>query len=169
MKKLLLGGCLLLASVSTVVAQEKSLREFRQKYKGCAETTSIKLGGLSLRLAGWVMSFDKEDEDAKNVRALLKDIRKVKVHTIENLQNARISSEDVATLIGRLQDKDHFETLMEVRDKGSMVHILNKGKADELGHVVMLIEDANEFTMVNLETNLKITDINRLINQFASN
>lgn len=169
MKKLLLGGCLLLASVSTVVAQEKSLREFRQKYKGCAETTSIKLGGLSLRLAGWVMSFDKEDEDVNSVRALLKDIRRVKVHTIENLQNARISSQDVATLIGRLQDKDHFETLMEVRDKGSMVHILNKGKADELGHVVMLIEDTNEFTMVDLETNLKITDINRLINQFASN
>nr|WP_295870155.1 DUF4252 domain-containing protein [uncultured Chitinophaga sp.] len=169
MKKLLLGGCLLLASVSTVVAQEKSLREFRQKYKGCAETTSIKLGGMSLRLAGWVMSFDKEDEDVKNVRTLLKDLRKVKVHTIENLHGASISSDDVATLKRRLQDRDHFETLMEVRDKGSLVHIMNKGKDDELGHVVMLIQDTNEFTMVNLETNLKIADINRLINQFASN
>lgn len=169
MKKLLLGGCLLLASVSTILAQDKSLREFRNKYRGKADVISVKIGSFPLRMAGFVMSFSSDDEDVKTLRPILKDVRKIKVHTIENPQGANVTSEDVAALMHRLQTKDHFETLMEVRDKGNMVHILNKGKDDELGNVVMLIQEDNEFLMVNLETKLKMADINRLINQFASN
>ncbi|MBC9910164.1 DUF4252 domain-containing protein [Chitinophaga varians] len=169
MKKLLLGGCLLLASVSTVLAQDKSLREFRNKYRGKADVVSVKIGSFPLRLAGFVMSFSSGDEEVKKLRPILKDIRKIKVHTIENPHGANVSNEDVATLMQQLQTKDHLETLMEVRDKGTLVHILNKGKDDELGNVVMLVQEDNEFLIVNLQTKLKIADINRLINQFASN
>ncbi|MBC9933383.1 DUF4252 domain-containing protein [Chitinophaga qingshengii] len=168
MKKLLLGGCLLLAGVSTVMAQDKALREFRNKYRGKAEVVSVRLGSFPLRIAGFVMSFSN-DKDVKTLRPILKDVRKIKVHTIENWRERNVSSEDVATLMHKLQDRDHFETLMEVRDKGTLVHILNKGKDDELGNVVMLIQEEGEFVMVNLRTSLKIADVNRLINQFASN
>lgn len=169
MKKLFLGGCLLLAGVSTLVAQDKSLREFRNKYRGKADVVSVRVGSFPLRLAGFVMSFVPDDEDVKTLRPVLKNVRKLRVHTIENPRGANVSSEDVAALMEKLQTKDQFETLMEVRDKGTLVHILNKGKDDELGNVVMLIQEDNEFLMVNVQTSLKIADINRLIHQFASN
>ncbi|WP_212004313.1 DUF4252 domain-containing protein [Chitinophaga sp. HK235] len=170
MKSLLFGCCLMIAGTSVTMAQDKSLREFRNNYRGKAEVHSISVGSIPLRFSAWVLKFGEAgDEDVKQARQLLRGVRKVKLHTIENPEGLHITNSDVEALKQKLQTKDHFETLMEVREKGNMIHVLNKGKDDELGHVVMLVQEENEFLMVNLQTNLKIEDINRLIRQFASN
>lgn len=169
MKTFIISICLVAGSLVTATAQDKCLRQFRESYRGKAEVHSVRVGALPLRFAGWVMSFDSDDKDAKAVKLMLKGVKKVKVYSIENFNGATVTGEDITRLKNDLQRKDNFEPLMEVRDKGSMIHVLNKGKDDELGNVVMLVQDDNEFLMVNLQTNLKITDINSLIRQFASN
>jgi len=80
-----------------------------------------------------------------------------------------VSGDDIADLKSNLQRNEHFDMLMEVRDKGNLVHVLNKGNDDELGNVVMLIQEQSDFVIVNLKTTLKFSEINSLIRQFASN
>jgi len=162
------AGCFLL-SATAVSAQDKSLREFRNKYRGAAETHTVGLGSFSMRLAGWCLSFDDSDADAGAIKHALKNVRRVKIYTISNVNGTTVSNDDIADLKSNLQRNENFDLLMEVRDKGSLVHVLNKGKDDELGNVVMLVQDQQDFVIVNLQTTLKIAEINSLIRQFASN
>ena len=169
MKSLLIAaGCMFL-SATAVKAQDKCLREFRNKYKGSAEIHTVNLGKFALNLGSLCLSFDNEDADAKAMGHALKGIQKVKVYTISNVKGGTVSYDDIADLKSNLQRNENFDLLMEARENGSRVHILNKGKDDELGNVVMLVQEENEFVIVNLQTTLKIADINHLIRQFASN
>lgn len=169
MKSLLIAaGCMFL-SATAVKAQDKCLREFRNKYKGSAEVHTVSLGKFALHLGSLCLSFDNEDADAKVMGHALKGIQKVKVYTISNIKGGTVSYDDIADLKSNLQRNENFDLLMEARENGSRVHILNRGKDDELGNVVMLVQEENEFVIVNLHTTLKIADINHLIRQFASN
>ncbi|SEW50811.1 DUF4252 domain-containing protein [Chitinophaga arvensicola] len=169
MKSLLIAaGCLLL-SATAVKAQDKSLRQFRNKYKGSAEVHTLKVGNFAFKLGSLCLSFDNTDSDAKALRHAIKNVQRVKMYTISNVKGGTVSQDDIADLKSNLQRNENFDLLMEVREKGSLVHILNKGKDDELGNVVMLVQDENEFLIVNLQTSLKMSDINELIQQFASN
>ncbi|MGO4291491.1 DUF4252 domain-containing protein [Chitinophaga sp. RAB17] len=162
------AGCFLL-SASAVSAQDRCLREFRNKHRANAEVHTVSVGGFSMKLAGWCLSFAGDDADAKSVKHALNNVRRVKVYTISNVNGSTVSRDEIADLKSNLERNEHFDMLMEVRDKGSLVHILNKGKDDELGNVVMLIQDASDFVIVNLQTTMKISEVNSLIRQFASN
>jgi hypothetical protein len=162
------AGCFLLTA-SAVSAQDRCLREFRNKHRANAEVHTVAVGGFSLQLAGWCMSFAGEDADAKSIKHALKNVRRVKVYTISNVNGSTVSYDDIAELKSNLQRNEHFDMLMEVRDKGSLIHVLNKGNDDELGHVIMLVQDEKDFVIVNLQTTLKIAEVNSLIRQFASN
>ena len=162
------AGCLLL-SASAVSAQDRALREFRNKHRANGEVHTVSVGGFSLKMAGWCLSFAGEDADAKSVKHALQNVRRVKVYTISNVNGTTVSGDDIADLKSNLQRNEHFDMLMEVRDKGNLVHILNKGNDDELGNVVMLIQEESDFVIVNLQTTLKFSEINSLIRQFASN
>ena len=162
------AGCFLL-SASAVSAQDKCLREFRNKHRANAEVHTVSLGGFSLKMVGWCLSFADDDADAQSVKHALKNVRRVKVYTISNVNGTTVSGDDIADLKSNLQRNENFDMLMEVRDKGNLVQILNKGNEDELGNVVMLIQEESDFVIVNLQTTLKFSEINSLIRQFASN
>ncbi|MGF6848600.1 uncharacterized protein YqeY [Chitinophaga sp. W3I9] len=169
MKSLLIAASCIVLSATAVKAQDKCLREFRNKYRGSAETHTISFGNFAMRLGSLCLSFDSEDADAQAMKHALKNVRKVKMYTISNVKGGTVSNDDIADLKSNLQRNENFDLLMEVREKGSLIHILNKGKDDELGNVVMLVQDENDFLIVNLQTTLKMSDINELIHQFASN
>ncbi|MDR6567813.1 protein of unknown function [Chitinophaga ginsengisegetis] len=169
MKSLLIAASCIVLSATAVKAQDKCLREFRNKYRGSAEVHTVNIGKFALQLGSLCLSFDSEDADARAIKHALKNVRKVKMYTISNVKGATVSYDDIADLKSNLQRNENFEMLMEVREKGNLIHILNKGKDDELGNVVMLVQDENDFLIVNLQTSLKISDINELIHQFASN
>lgn len=162
------AGCVLL-SASAVSAQDRCLREFRNKHRAGSEVHTVSMGGVSLKLAGWCLSFADDDADAKSVKHALKNVQKVKIYTISNVNGSTVSGEDIAELKSNLQRNEHFDLLMEVREKGNLVHVLNRGNDDELGNVVMLVQDQSDFVIVNLQTTLKMSDVNSLIRQFASN
>ncbi|WP_158563369.1 DUF4252 domain-containing protein [Chitinophaga silvatica] len=168
MKKYIIAlGCLL--GVATTQAQTKSIKAFKEKYKNNAETQTFSMGGLKLKLLSFCLTFDDSD-DATTVKNTLDNVRKVKIYTISNSKGSLIDPQDITDLKNTLRRNDHFDMLMEVRDKENLVQVLNKSNNDdELGNVVMLVQDQNDFVIVNLETTLKISDVNKLVKQFASN
>ncbi|MET6997196.1 DUF4252 domain-containing protein [Chitinophaga defluvii] len=155
-------GLLFLAG-HAAFAQEKILREFRNAHRGEGETFTLGLSFVPLKLASWIIPADAIDEESGvSIKHIVRKIRSLKVYTIE-MKDRQISSEDIYNLKQKLIRKAGFESLMEVRDKGSVVHILNKGRADEIGNLVMLVQDNKEMVMVNLHTSLKMEDLNALI------
>ena len=167
MKRYLLAlGCLF--TVATIQAQTKTIRDFRNKYKGSSETESIKVGGFALKLAGLCLSFD-EDDDSQALKYTINNVKRVKLYNFSNIKGETINPDDIIDLKNTLCRNDHFDVLMEVRDKNEQIHILNRSETEEeLGDVVMLVQDQDNLLIVNLNTTLKISDVNRLIKQFAS-
>ncbi|KAA2242467.1 DUF4252 domain-containing protein [Chitinophaga agrisoli] len=148
-------------------AQEKYLKKFQRQCGDSAETLRaglgflIKIGGalIPARLIG-----DEQDE-AVVAKRLMQKISRLKVYYIDG----PVNSESLHQLRRNLIEKEHMEELMTVRDEGSTIYMLNKGKDDELGNVVMLLKDEEELVMVHLHTSLLMSDVQNLIDHFAKN
>jgi hypothetical protein len=171
MKSIIITGCLVLSAV-VLKAQDRYLKEFRNKYRDAAETHTVTLGSFAMQLAGCCVKVKTETGDAGKARLAkhaLKNIDRMKIYTISNPRGNTIDPRDVDDLKSNLERNENFELLLEARDKNSQVQILNKGKGDELGNVVMLVQDDEDFVMINLHTTLKISEVSSLVHQFASN
>lgn len=159
----------LLLAVSPAMAQKKSLRKFYRAHRGDAFTFRIGVGRLPLKLASWIVPASAMEEEGVPLKRLLSKVQKVKVYTISGDERPAVDIADMQRLKQMLIDKDRFEPLMEVRHDKSVVHLLNRGKDDELGNVVILVQDERDFVMVNLRTTLHMEDVNILIEGFAKN
>lgn len=156
----------LLLAVSPAMAQKKSLRAFYREYRGECDAVRIGVGRIPLKLASWIIPAN-DDKDLRHVKWVLGKVHKVKVYTLAGATKDLIDVAAVQRLKQTLINKDGFESLVEVRHEGSMVYMLNKGKEDELGNVVILVQDDEDFVMVNLRTKLHVDDVNALIQGFV--
>jgi hypothetical protein len=155
----------LAAAAGPAFGQQKYLKKFQRTYYDRAETHRIGLGFLIKIGRGLIPARLIGDEDVTTIKRLLKKVSKLKVYTITPDENETIAAEDITRLRQTLIDRSHLEPLLEVRDQGSHVYLLNKGKDDELGNVVMLVKDEEDMVMVHFHTRLKMDDIQDLINR----
>ncbi|UYQ95141.1 DUF4252 domain-containing protein [Chitinophaga horti] len=153
-------ACML--SVTSASAQKHVLRDFRKSYWGKGETFTIGLGFVPLRLAGMFIGKNSFEGEGREVKRLLRKIKNIRIHTIEN---ANIASADVADLKTKLVNK-RFEPLMEIRDDGSRVEIMSRGSENKLGRVVMLVQDDSEMVMVSLNTKISMNDLAKAAKYF---
>ncbi|NIG56127.1 DUF4252 domain-containing protein [Chitinophaga sp. Cy-1792] len=167
--KSLLFGCAMMLMATAAAAQDKSIREFTDNFKGKADVTNVNISSLGLRFAGLITKMaEKNDPDVQTFRKLLKHISHLTVYAFENMDSASVSANDVARLKRSLESRENFEMLMEVREKSSQIYVLNKGKDDELGKLVMLVQDEKDLAVISLKTSLKMDDVNDLVKHFAS-
>ncbi|GAA0565565.1 DUF4252 domain-containing protein [Chitinophaga japonensis] len=166
--KTLITCCLLLAlAAGPVSAQRKYLKEFQREYRGKAETYRIGLGFLA-KIGGALLpaSLIDEGEDKETavvVKRMLRKVKRMKLYVIQAKNSDAIDRESLYRLRQNLADKAGLEPLLEVRDQGSTVYMMNKGKGDELGNVVVLIKDESELVMLHLRTRMLMKDIQDLI------
>jgi hypothetical protein len=154
--------CLLLAA-GPALSQGKYLKEFQQEYSGNANTFRmgltffIKMGGMVVpaRALG--------DEDGVIVKRLLKKVSYLKVYMVSGADS--IDNGSIRRLRQKLINKSHLEPLLEIRDQGSTVFMMNKGKGDELGNVVLLVKDEQDLVMVHFHTSMLMSDIQDLIDR----
>ncbi len=148
-------------------AQKKYLKKFQRQCADSAETVRVGLGFL-VKVGGALIParlIGDENDDAVVAKRLMKKISRLKVYYIDG----PVNNESLHQLRRNLIEKEHMDELMTVRDESSTVYMLNKGKDDELGNVVMLVKDEGELVMVHLHTSLLISDVQNLINHFAKN
>ena len=160
-------ACML--AIGSLQAQDRSLTRFYYAHRQDAMTFKIGIGSIPLHFASWMVPKNVKADNGMELKKLLSKIHHIKIYTIEGHGGAAVDTREIQELKDRLIRKDHFEALMEVRDEGSIVHILNKGKGDELGNMVMLVQDENDFVIVHLKTSLHMSDINSVIHEFAKN
>ncbi|WP_343672949.1 DUF4252 domain-containing protein [Chitinophaga sp.] len=156
--------CCLFLGTSTTHAQDRLLMQFYNAHRGVAETFKIGIGWFPLRLAGGFIP-NEIDKDGVDAKKLFSKIHRIKLYVMEGYDGP-IPTSDLLKLKQKLIDKEHFDLLMEARDHGSVVHVLNKGTDDNLGNVVLLIQDEKDMVIVHLHTSLHVDDINMLIKEF---
>jgi len=161
----LLFALCLTAAASPAFSQQKYLKKFQRNYYDRAETHRIGLGFLIKVGRGLIPARLIGDEDVTTIKHLLKKVSKLKIYTITPDNHEAVAADDIVRLRQTLVDKAHLEPLLEVRDKESHVYMLNKGKNDELGNVVMLVQDDEDMVMLHFHTRLKMEDIQDLINR----
>ncbi|MFB6457962.1 DUF4252 domain-containing protein [Chitinophaga sp. Hz27] len=167
--KSLLFGCAMMLTAMSAAAQDKSIREFTANFKGKADVTSVNIGNLGLRFANLVLKMgEKDDPDVKNYGKILKHISHLTVYSFENLDSTSIYANNILQLKRSLESKENFDLLMEVRENNNQVYVLNKGKSDELGKLVLLVQGDKELSVISLRTSLKMADVNDLVKEFAS-
>lgn len=165
MKHCLILTVAALLFLGSAQAQDHSLARFYNLHRGTAVTFKIGVNRMMLNFANSLIPNNNSDKDVANAKKIISNVHRVKIYAMESYEDGFIQK-DLAKLKQTLIKKDHFETLMEVRDKGSYVQVLNKGADDELGNVVMLIQDTKDVIIVHLHTTLKMDDINMLIDEF---
>lgn len=160
----------LLLATGAASAQTQYLKDFHRKYRGKGETFRIGVGSVPLKLAASIIPADAfDDEDGVAIKRLLKKIKHVKVYAITTENSETINSNAIHDLRQTLINKARLEPLMEVRDGNSDVYILNKGREDELGNVVILAKDDKEMVIVHLQTSLHMEDVQMLLDHFVKN
>lgn len=159
-------------AVSPVMAQKKCLRKFyrEQQRNTDAATFKIGLGRITLKLAAWIIPASVMEDEGIPLKHLLSKVHRLKLYTIEaEPTDSLAETASIQRLKKTLIEKEHFESLVEVRHAGSIVHLMNKGKADDVGNLVMLVQDNHDFVILHLRTSLKMQDINELVQQLAKN
>jgi len=158
----------LLLTAAPAIAQKKSLRKFYREQRKEAFGMRIGIGRLPLTMAAWIVPKSITKEDGIPLKELLSKMQKVKIYMLEGYDSA-VSVSSIERLKSSLKEKDGFEPLIEVREKGTNIFVMNKGREDELGDVVMLVQDNTDFLILSLRTKLLIKDVNMLIKGVAKN
>jgi hypothetical protein len=157
-------ACMLFCS--PVLAQKRCLRKFFRHEKGMSFGMRIGVGAFPLRVASWVIP--ASDSETVVARHVLQHVKHVKVYLLSSRSNnVAVSTEAISDLRNTLQTKEHFDPLIDVHNGSSVVYVLNKGKEDELGNVIMLVQSENNFVIVHLRTTLDMKYINGIVGQFA--
>ena len=157
----------LLFVVQPLKAQKRELRKFYYQHREHAASFKIGIGGVWLKMASWIVPASVEAEDGMPLKRLLSKVHHLKIYTLEGDDDQPVETADIQNLKDKLVNKRKFESLMEVRHEHSIVHLLNKGKNDEIGELVMLVQDEKDFVIIHLHTNLHMSDINFLVQAFA--
>jgi len=122
---------------------------------------SLNLPGFLIRLGASIASLDAEDEAERVALEIVKDVRKAKILTGENL---RIRRSEIQALVGDLA-AEGFEELMTVRSEGSTVNVIIRERKDIIRNVVLIVNDDGEFALISLKTRLYLEDLTYLINK----
>lgn len=154
----------LLLSVPAM-AQKRSLRKFVNEYRGHAEIHTIGVGAPLIMLASWIIP--KEDEETIAAKHLLRKIRHVKVYTLSVDDYTEATNDAIARLKTSLE-KEHFESLADIKSDGSVVHVMSRGKEDDLGSVVLMVKDDTDIVFVSLRTHLSLADVSDVYNKFGA-
>jgi hypothetical protein len=163
---------LLFLVAGPAMAQRKCLRKFyrEQRREYCGETFKIGLGRFTMKFASWIIPKDAMEEEGIPLKHLLSKVYRLKLYTISgDSRDSVLQTASIQRLQKRLIEKEHFEPLIDVRHQGSVVHLLNKGSGDDIGNLILLVQDEHDFVILHLNTSLKMQDVNELVQQLAKN
>lgn len=104
-----------------------------------------------------------DDEEAKVALGLAKKVTRLQLMFTED-ENP-ISPTDVRSFVSSIHDNG-YEDLVYVRDQETSVNIILKERKDKLRHLVILVNDDEDFFFINMRTNIRVSDIAKVTNYF---
>ncbi|GAA4305635.1 DUF4252 domain-containing protein [Compostibacter hankyongensis] len=154
----LLSAILLMVSCRTS-SKVSGWDDFKSRYAG--DGVNVKVGGAIFKWgSGIAARATEDDEDAAALIRCLRKFRGVEVHAVP-LKRIKFDAADVDRLDRSLQ-RDHYASLVTVRDGADHIHIWARGSEEEFRDPLILINDESDLVMVELKGVVTADDIGTL-------
>jgi len=153
-KTTLIVALALIASVG--YSQSKSVESFKNKYKDDRDATVVTLQGNIFRLIGSIAEYS-DDEDAKALSKMADGIKSMQVISLPKYETG-LEDDEIKQLKSSLL-KESYEELMNFREGRETVVIYSQGNEDEVRNMLILVEEKNEFAVINIDGVLKMKDL----------
>ncbi|MEJ2004442.1 MAG: DUF4252 domain-containing protein [Cyclobacteriaceae bacterium] len=152
---------LLFAASTAAFSQSKSVADFQAKYQDDRDATDVKVNGNMFNLfANIADAVEDEDEEAQAMANLARGIKSLKILSVP-VYRSGMQPDEITDLRNQLI-KEKYDELMQVRDGQDHVYFLAQGDEDEVRNMYELIQEKEDFTLLEIEGTLKMSDLARL-------
>ena len=144
--------------------QNRAVKNFYHKYKKYDGSRGIMVPGFLIWLGSGVAKevVKKENPEAKIFLRFVKKFKTMRVLVME--EENLVSKDDLQSLIVSAK-KGKYEEIISVRENGTHISIMGRGKKDKLKNLLIVVSSEDEFVMLHAKTKIKVKDINRLIGE----
>ena len=131
---------------------QRSVNRFIDKYYNKENVTTVELSGFLLKVAA---KFVDEDEG----KDIIASINRLQVMVMDGTNHV---TKDALKNFKSKVVKDDFEELMVIRDGSTTVDFYIKEENGVIKNILLLVNDDEEFVMLNLKGKLKFEDLQKL-------
>jgi hypothetical protein len=153
-KTTLIVALALIASIG--YTQSKSVESFKNKYADDRDATVVTLQGNIFRLIGSIAEYS-DDEDAQALSKMADGIKSMQIISLPKYETG-LEDDEIKQLKSNLM-KESYEELMNFREGREKVVIYSQGNEDEVRNMLILVEERNEFAVINIDGILKMKDL----------
>jgi phosphatidate phosphatase PAH1 len=151
-----LATLILVTMASLVAMSQATVKNFTDKYRNEKDATVVTLKGNVFNLLGDVAQWS-DDEEAETAARVFKGIKSMEVLSL-SLYDAGISKQEITDLKNNLA-KEKYEEYITAREGSQTVVVYAQGTQDNVSNMLILVQERDEFTLVNIDGTLNHKDL----------
>jgi len=165
MKRLTIILAILIAPLF-VMAQNKAVTDFQNKYKDDRDASYIEISGSLFKFISSMNNSgnDEMDPDLKAIAKIAEGLKSMKVLKIDKYASD-LSQGEIDALKSSLK-KDSYESLMTMKEGRKNINFMAQGNANELRNMLIIVDDKDEFVLINIDGVLTSKDLSYLSRNF---
>ncbi|EIJ39020.1 DUF4252 domain-containing protein [Galbibacter orientalis] len=115
---------------------------------------------FSLSASNFLVNMFVDDDDFKELNQVVSGISRYRV-----LVGAEVGTENLERKFNKFVSQKGYESLMFVNSDGARVGLYYFEKRNKIKEVIMKVKDDKDFVIISAEGNIKIKDIDGLMNK----
>lgn len=155
---------LCLAFLLSSCSSTKSVSGFYQAHKREKGVLNFTLPGWLIWLGTGIAHESVKEQEAKVALQLAKKVKRLRFMVMEDKNTA--SHTEISSLVSNLR-KDNFEDLIYVKEGTTTFTFMIREKKDKIRNLFFLVSEDDELVMMEMKSNLRYSDISKLIKQFS--
>lgn len=147
-------------------AQNKAVRNFQEKYRNDRDATYVEITRSLFRFISKVANAARTgentetDQEMEAMARVANGITSLKILSIPKYESG-LKAQEIDNLRSSLE-KDNYELLMSVKEGARFLYFMAQGNENELRNILVLIDDKDEFTLLNIDGTLTTKDLSYL-------
>jgi hypothetical protein len=152
----------MLLGTAPLYAQEDALSKFFSKYMEDDRFSRVYISPKMMQMAGGFLKSEvnPNDPNAKDVGNLISKINGIRI-----ISRSEFNGKPLFTEMKGLLNKNQYEDLMDVHDKGSDVKFMVKEEKGRIKELLMIQASSTGFTALSMLGNFTYQDLNILADQ----
>lgn len=149
-----------------VMAQNKAVTDFQNKYKNDRDASYIEISGSLFKFISSISDSngDELDPDLQAIANIADGLESMKILKIDKY-SSDITQAEIDALRNSLK-KDSYESLMTMREGKKNINFMAQGKENELRNMLIIVDDKDEFILINIDGVLTSQDLAYLSKNF---
>ncbi len=146
-------------------AQSKSIEAFHKKYENDRDATVVSINGSLFSIFAKLGEYaEKEDKELRSMGNLAANIQSMKVLSLP-IYKVGIDQSEINQLKSNLK-AENYEELFSARKGRKTINCYSQGNKSEIRNMVVLVNERDDFTIMNINGNLSMKDLAVLAKNF---